>query len=198
MTTFAIVTTATEIAVTSPYNPRFAHKARHDLGGRWTGSSWVFDIRNEQAVRVLVTAEYGWNEGAELVSLRISFDAGDERCCSPIVRAGRVIASASGRDSGARLGDGVVLANGSVGSGGSMKNWLTVISEGSVIVVHDIPRKLAEAYVGRTRGYEGERYEIVECAPAKVDAHDKEALRSERMRLATRLAEIDAILERAP
>lgn len=73
----------------------------------------------------------------------------------PVEVAGRTIARAWGRDSGAKLGDGVVKLQGRVGSGGSMKNWETVVD--ADVVLHDCPRKVAEkliagGYTGVTEG----------------------------------------------
>lgn len=56
-----------------------------------------------------------------------------------IYLAGRVIAGARGRDSGVTIGNGVVLVSGEIKSGGSVKNWLTVVKSESVFRILDLP-----------------------------------------------------------
>jgi hypothetical protein len=56
---------------------------------------------------------------------------------------GRTIAKARGRDSGAKLGDGIILLNGSVDSGGSVKNWTTDVDE-AAFIIKDFPQPATE------------------------------------------------------
>lgn len=191
---YSITTTPAGLAVRAPFNPHFNSAARDNLGGRWdaTEKAWVFDARNEDTVRDQVCRSYGDVDGEPLVSLRIRFDSGDGNLCGPVMRAGRIVASASGRDSGARLGNGVIREAGSVTSGGSVKNWRTIVNDGCVVVVHDVPRRAAQYLLGEG-AYEGERYEILE--PTIPAAIDRNALEQERVRLTARIAEIYALLE---
>lgn len=182
------------LAVVSPYNVDFVEAAKN-LGGKWRDGQWVFDSRNEAAVRRACVAAYGTDghSAADLVSLRITFDRDAEQHCGPITINGRSLVRASGRDSGARLCDGVVLESGHIRSGGSVKNWQTIATEGTTLLVHDVPRAHAESVVREQ--YLGSEHsvtaEIVEIAPVTID---KDALRGERERLVARLAEIDALL----
>lgn len=118
-----------------------------------------------------------------LVSVKVLFD--ESRCVSqgPFVMLGRVLASAVGRDSGAKLGDGVRLRDGRVRSGGSIKNWLTVIDEGTELVVHDVPEAMADTYVKGTRTKTGVRVEFM----PSVAVADAAGLAAERERLAARI-----------
>ena len=107
----------------------------------------------------------------------------------PIVLLGRIIASARGRDSGARVGEGVAFIDGKPQSGGSVKNWTTEISEGSIFVVADVPTTLlGELDETGWRGQKLYRYEIID------DDRDEQLrkLQARREELAAALADIDA------
>lgn len=174
--------------VTAPYNSEFISAAKR-LGGRWDAPEWVFDARDEARVRALLIECYGTDgEIADLVTIRIEWTENESAKRASIEANGRTIARADGRDSGARLGDGVVLLDGEFGSGGSRANWTTTARAGTVVLVRDFPRAAAQALVaapGRER-----QYSIEPEAPA-VDA---DALRAERERLVARIAEIDKLL----
>lgn len=63
----------------------------------------------------------------------------------PITYAGRVLARAFGRDGGARLGTGVAILAGDIGSGGSRRYWTTdTCGREAIFLLHDIPRRIAE------------------------------------------------------
>lgn len=127
-----------KVFTTSYYNSDFVSKAR-GLQGKWDSGKWVFPISIIEHVKkamldcYAVTGEYpypvcvlacdnlnieGYQSGAELF--------------------GRPIAKASGRDSGARLQDHVIKISGSITSGGSMKNWYTIVKN-ACIEIHKFP-----------------------------------------------------------
>lgn len=180
------------IAVRSPYNTKFMAGAKK-LGGRWEPPAWTFDMRNEALVRQLCVDVYG-TDGvvpADVVSVRVSFSSWESRWHSPIEIFGRTIASASGRDSGARLGDDVALLSGGFTSGGSVKNWGTSVKkEGATVLLHDVPRAAAQEYVDHP--VSGVVVEILESNPPVTP--EASALMTERARLVARLAEIDELL----
>lgn len=186
------------LGVTCPYNPDFGRKAKQ-IAGQWDGKvkTWIFDARNEELVRKLLIDVYGTDDSAtaELVSVKLVITRPDEaECrvgptCGSLVIAGRVVAAATGRDSGARLGEGVVVVNGGFKSGGSMKNWETRVKSNTVIIMHDVPKAVAEEAVSHWE----EGSEIVSSQP-KIDV---EALKAERERLLARVAEIDTMVSAA-
>jgi hypothetical protein len=182
----SVIKSGSELFVDTPYNSRFV-KAAKDMGGKWNGGNWKFDARDEQRVRELCMATYG-SDGvtSDLVTLRITLGPGDGEYAGPVELHGRTIARALGRDSGAKLGDGVVLLEGGFSSGGSVKNWRTTVKEGTTVLVRDFPRIPAEALVA-----DGDRTAQIEQEAPVVD---HTALREERERLVNRLAEIDAVL----
>jgi len=179
------------LSVHSPYNTEFVAGARK-LAGKWDGGSkaWAFDARNEAAIRALLIETYGTDGSviADTVSLRVTYDSNCYISAGGFELAGRRIATAFGRDSGARLGEGVVLEYGTFRSGGSVKNWRTETGvHGAIVLVHDIPRSAIEAIRNDS---DITNIEIVEPTPTI----DREALTAERERLLARLAEIDKAL----
>lgn len=178
--------TQTTVSVTSPFNTEFVAKARK-LGGKWNSSAWVFDARDEERVRELCREYYGSDGISEQTcTLRISYVDGAGAYQGPLTVHGRVIARATGRDSGAKLGESVIVLSGGFGSGGSAKNWTTYAHDNTVVLVRDFPRAVAERLVLDKPG----KYAIEpETAPI-----DRGKLVEERALIAKRLAEIDALL----
>lgn len=182
-----INTNDTKISVTAEYNSEFIARAR-TLSGVWEKPSWVFDIREEKAVRMACLECYG-TDGflVDLVDVEITIPEYviGMGSCKPIELFGRTIARAFGRDSGAKLGEGIVLVAGGFTSGGSMKNWATDVMDGTVVIMRDVSRALADNHIG------GDFIvRILDAAPTV----NKGALESEKKRLLTRLAEIDELL----
>ncbi|HRR40482.1 MAG TPA: hypothetical protein P5244_04545 [Syntrophales bacterium] len=180
-----------KIIVTSPYNADFVDRAKR-LGGRWQSPSWVFDIRDEQAVRNLCRTIYGTDGQSipDVVTIRATLDSSKRAYQGPITLFGRVVARAFGRDSGARLGEGVILVSGRFFSGGSRMNWYTEVKDGTVVRIHDIPRAAAEKAIAAGATW----LTIEDDAPVTIDI---EALMVERNRIMERLAEIDRLLAEA-
>ncbi|UYW28344.1 hypothetical protein OKC48_07465 [Methylorubrum extorquens] len=165
-----VTTAGNTLSVSTPHpNTNFNKKAR-DLAGRWQPElrAWTFDARNEALVRAALKRSYGTDgtAPADVVSVQMTVDKSEWH--GPVVVAGRVICRASGRDSGATLGTGVVKLSGRATSGGSRINW-TSVADGS-FVLHDVPRKVADKLIAG--GYAGVT-EAKEFDPATlVDADD--------------------------
>lgn len=178
-----------KIIIDTPYNPSFVQRIKA-MGGKWDaqGRTWITDERNIEAVRGVMREIYGRDDSpaADLVSVRVAVSGTIYAGRGPVVLFGRTIASATGRDSGARVGDGVAFTQGAPRSGGSMKNWATEIRPGAVILIHDVPRQAVEAELNWADSYG--TYEIIASAP------NRRALEEERARLQARLAEIEQIL----
>lgn len=191
--------TAHQIQVESPYNPDLPASARR-LGGKWDGTKkiWFFDLRDEARVEELYRSIYGeWPvEGAtgpaETVTLKVTIGSRWwEVKHGGIFLCGRQVARATGRDSGATLGGGVVVLSGKgFESGGSVKNWSTCGAPGTVFEIRDIPRILAEEEIAKPHE-DGDMVEIV-----GETVVNREALEAEKEALLKRLAEIDKLLER--
>ncbi len=177
------------IAIDSPYNPEFVRRIK-GAGGKWDGQSktWQVDERSIDAIRAIMRGVYGQDDlPTETVTVKIT--VGEDRIIAdrgPIVLFGRTVASARGRDSGARVGDGVSFEKGSCYSGGSMKHWDTRIAPESIFTIYDVPKLAAEERLGWDDDYG--TFEVV--APENPLA----ALKAEKETLLVRLAEIDALL----
>lgn len=187
-------TAGQQVRVVCPYNELWAARARQ-LGGEWDGAgrAWRFDVRDLDRVRVAAMEHYG-SDGVtdDVVTLRVEFAnnaASKDRASFSVF--GRPIARAYGRDSGARPEAGVVFLTGGSRSGGSVKNWCTIIDADTIVLVRDFPRIEAERRVAeQPNAGRGILYAIEpEAVPVDVDA-----LAAERARLVARLAEIDGQL----
>ncbi len=171
----------------SPYNPDLPSAAKK-LGGRWnaTEKAWTFDVRDEARVRELYRSIYGTDgtqAAGDLVTLKVRCVEEWDEWRGGLFVCGRQVARATGRDSGAKLAEGVVILQGAVRSGGSVKNWRTIADDGTVFEIRDVPRPAAE---------QDTPSEVVVEVVEQDSSFD--ALREEREQLMQRVAEIDAML----
>jgi hypothetical protein len=182
-----------KLQVLTPYHPDFPAGARN-LGGTWHASSksWLFDPRDDERVRDLCKKIYGTDGTAatgDLVTLKITATEYQEEFGGGIFLAGRCLATAFGRDSGAKLGEGIVLLAGKATSGGSVKNWKTLINAGTILEVKDVPRAAVPE-----NGEDGWEIEVVEPAAAPTGASRADALRQQLAALQAQIAEIEGEL----
>lgn len=180
-----------KLGIDVPFSPTFIERIKK-AGGRWDGQSrvWVVDERTIEIVREIMRAVYGCDDRPqELVNVRIIIGEDSINMkLGPVAIFGRNIASARGRDSGAKVGEGVVFKKGGCDSGGSRNNWCTVVLKNSEIVIYDVPRGAVDEKIGWQDWYG--TYEIVEN-----DVGDQRiALEKERDVLLKRLAEIESLL----
>ena len=195
------------IFIASPYNPDFVSRIKV-AGAKWdaSGKTWVMDTRAIETAREILRDVYGEDDrGGERVTVRVTVgeDALEKLQC-PVVILGRTVASAQGRDSGARIGEGVSFIRDAPSSGGSVKNWRTIVPAGSVFDLYDVPLAAAQAALDAQKeeplrhkysSYgDGVIYSIEAIAPAAPATLDRDALTAERERLAARIAEIDKLL----
>ena len=183
-----------KIEVRTPYNPQFVSKIK-TAGARWNAidKAWTMHAANIDVAREILRAVYGRDDmpaaDEKLVRVRVTALQNISADRGPIVLLGRIIASARGRDSGARVGEGVAFIDGKPQSGGSVKNWTTEISEGSIFVVADVPTTLlGELDETGWRGQKLYQYEIID------DDRDEQLrkLQARREELAAALADIEA------
>lgn len=178
--------------IASPYNPEFVSRIKN-CGGRWDAETRTWKI-SEQALddaRQIMQDIYGETDqqtAGTTVTLRAEIIDSIWETRKPIVIAGRVVASAFGRDSGARVGDNVAFIAGGPKSGGSVKNWQTCIDAGSIIKVYKVPAAKAREAV------ENPPYKGMVCVIEQPETIDRAALEAEREKLLARIAEIDAQL----
>lgn len=176
------------LIVNSEYNSDFVEGARK-LNGRWSGGAWHFDPRVREEVEALCLRCYGQNSTVnDLVNIHVEFTETKSVRCGPISINGRTLARAMGRDSGAKLGDGVVIVEGKIGSGGSAKNWETYVGKGTKMRIFDFPRAAAENLIANPPS------RMIATIEAPEVIIDTAALEEERDRLLARLAEIEALI----
>lgn len=179
-----------KISIDTPYNPSFVQKIKQ-TDAHWNpkNKTWEAEERNINAIRRIMREVYGMDDlPQELVSVRVRVgDSSISALTKPVIMFGKTIASAFGRDSGARVGEGVCFESGKACSGGSVKNWHTTIEADSVFVIHDVPKAAVEQKLGWD-----DKYGTFEIIP---DADPNAVLLAEKEALLKRLAEIDVLLQ---
>jgi hypothetical protein len=141
----------------APYHPILPFRSKQ-IGGKWLGAEigWVFPLEEEQALR-RVCLDIWAVDGSptsldEWVELQITVD---ERAPvrsvfvayqSPIYLVGREIAAALRNRRGARPGRGVKFLAGKPHCLSSSNSWMTVIPNGSVFVIRDVPPSTTERF----------------------------------------------------
>lgn len=177
--------------VYTPYNATFVTRIKAIGGARWDGAkkAWKVPANTVTEVRDIMREIYGETdepEAVEKVNVRLMFEKAYWLTRKPITLLGKTVASAFGRDSGAKVGEGVTFVKGAPESAGSMKNWCTEIPEGAIVILHDVPKSLVTAD------------SLPECVSFEIEARHPEAERNdliaERERLLARIAEIDRLL----
>ncbi len=183
-----------KIALFTPYNPQFVSKIKA-AGARWNAESkaWMMAAANIDIAREILRTVYGRDDmpraDEKLVRVKVTALEDVRVTRGPVVLLGRVIASAYGRDSGARIGEGVAFIEGEPQSGGSRSNWTTEIRQGSVFIISDAPSTMLDTLDSAEQwGKKLYQYEIL------ADDRDEQLrkLLGRRKELADALAEIDA------
>lgn len=141
-----ITVNAGKASINSPFNPEFVSRIK-SIGGRWDAASktWTVGENMLTEAREIMRAVYGRDDqqtDVQVTDIRIRFNEEVHCTVGGITMYGKTIAKAWGRDSGARVGDDVAFVEGRPDSGGSAKNWRTIIPEGSVVVIKNVPVSL--------------------------------------------------------
>ncbi|MBA6256422.1 MULTISPECIES: hypothetical protein [unclassified Colwellia] len=126
---------------------------------------WIVDSDFENEVKNILVDFYG-SDGSfrpKTINIEVTATNDIDMVKQPIRFAGKVVASAYSRDSGAITGDNVALIEGNVNSGGSAKNWETSIAKGSRFKLMHVNEQLLKHSENNLFNYE-----IIECK--KVDS----------------------------
>lgn len=112
------------------------------LGGKWDPEAkcWAFNSIVSDKVEEL---DELFN--SEIINVEITAVDTIEYRCRPVDFCGYGICKASGRDSGAKLFEGISLISGSCSSNGLRANWNTYIRTGSVFRLQ-VAKNVLEAY----------------------------------------------------
>lgn len=184
-----IIKKKNKIEAVSPYHPKLPKEARK-LGGNWDNSKlkWIFDFQDEIKVRNLYIKIYG-TDGIinlfELVTVKVTILEDWESCKQGLYLYGREIAKAFSRDSGVKIGPGIIIL-GEVRSGGSRKNWKTIVEKGTILEIRDIPKKIYKTEKPPKEVY-------VELFSENLD---KKALLIEKKYLEEKITKIKILLEK--
>ena len=175
-----------KIRIYTPYNANFV-KSMRKLKGKWNEGAWEVRADLIDAVRKIMRENYGRDDlPVKTVNIKVrNTDRLASDYCSGLEMFGRSICYASGRDSGAKIADGVAFIKGGCTSAGSMKNWYTRIEENSEFIIYDLP----ESALNLENPYK-EDIEV-EVLEARVN---KNELIEEKEILLKRIAEIDELL----
>ncbi len=186
--------------IKTPYLLSFARKMRAN-GGDWSGDAWVVP---EAAVkfgniREILRECYGYDdtEEPEFVTVKVTVKEDDtlDAYQGPVVLFTKILASASGRDSGAKSGEDVYYVKGCCYSSGSIKNWYSTVEENSEIILSHVPKRIFEKrYADLDEEAKAEKGYVAEILEDESKTEDREALIAEKERLLKRIAEIDKIL----
>ena len=188
MDDFAIKISDGKASIFTPYNKIFVDRIKL-LGGRWDSANRCWSVKEHSVddVRETMRQVYGRDDqpAAETVDVELTFTGEYSESHAPVTLFGRTIASATGRDSGARIGSDVLFLAGAPESGGSAKYWHTAIPEGCVVKLPRVPKSLVDAA-------DIPSYITVRILGTDID---RDALEAEKAKLLARIAEIDKILE---
>lgn len=181
----------TQTAVYTPYNASFVSAIRKIGGARWDaeGKAWMVPTASLPQVREIMRNIWGEDDRMDTVkrvSVRLTFHEICSAECRPVEILGKTISRAYSRDSGARPGDDVAFEAGGPASGGSVKNWRSVVEEGSVVVLSSVPETILDEAALPC----GVTMEIIEGD----NFENRSALIEEKEKLLARLAEIENLL----
>ena len=176
----------------TPYNSNFIKKVKGIGKARWNGAErcWTVPKTEIDIVRQFMMETYGetdQTDDTEKVSVKVTFTEEARACLGSIVLFGKTVATAFGRDTGAKIGDDVTLMTGKVKSGGSARNWVTIVEAGTVVKIRNVPKPALQF----DPVYDIV-YDIVERE--KDNKQDKQDLIDEKERLLKRLEEIEQLL----
>lgn len=180
-----------QVKVQTPYNAEFVTKAKN-LGGKWDSlsKSWIFSESVLDYVKEILIQIYGvtGENDYETCSLIVK-NYSAEIMNNAVVLFGRTIAKASGRDTGARLGDDIIWLSGNYTSGGSAKYWKTIVENGN-FEIQNFPVARTEFEDVQQAVKEG----WVEIKGAAAQKRSKEEILAEISALEEKLANLKAEL----
>jgi len=178
--------------IETPYNRDFVKQIKLIGSARWDNTRRLWTVPEEyiDAVRKTMVDVYGESDIQRDEKIKITMEFTDvfyeDR--QSVVAFGKTISMAFGRDTGAKIGEDVCYINGEPKSGGSAKNWLSIVPDGSIIELNNVNKSLYEK--------EADEWKAV----AKVTIKNSESkigeLMNEKEQLLKRIAKIDAEIEK--
>lgn len=144
------------LAVYFPFDESAKDRIKN-LGGKWNGIErcWKVPAALESEVREVLRETFGTDgsQPVNMLTLRVTALEDVEVYTEPVTCCGKVLARAYGRDSGAKVGDDVALISGNIASGGSRKNWKSIVRKGAVF-------KLLNVFPGQKDDYDSDSFQV--------------------------------------
>lgn len=188
-----IETNGDKIDVFTPYNKQFINDIKKIGSAKWNPNNkcWTLPVDYITNVREVMKEVFGNSdiENNETIRVKIKFIYDESACQEPIKIFGKNVSVAHGRDSGAKVGEDVILENGEINSGGSARYWTSEVSKGSIFSLLNVNKNVFTKEKNNPL-YEIEILEIIE------EVQKSESLIEEKKRLLARIEEIDKILEK--
>lgn len=143
-----IVMTEKHACVFTPYNPDFVERVKGIGNAKWNSHFWLVPADTVDAVREILRDVYGYDDTMEndTVNLRLTFLEQVSADKAGVTCFAKVLSHAFGRDSGARVGDDVAFIKGGAKSGGSAKNWCSIVEKDSVAMLYNVNRNIYDAW----------------------------------------------------
>ena len=132
------------LEIKTPHSSLFVKSIKKVRGSKWGNGVWVVPSHEEQAVYQIIGDIYNYNPNNDLfVRVRVTAKEDVSGLRDGIYFKGYLIGRASGRDSGVQMDQNATMVSGDIASGGSVKNWETVITKGSVFELY-VPSRIAQ------------------------------------------------------
>lgn len=177
------------IKIYFPYHEDAKLKIKR-LGAKWDGDCWTISRKLRKEVSETLIRYFGTDGASNLKTVDVELKAKIViyGCCEPVSVLSKIVSRATGRDSGAYAGHDVALLSGTIKSGGSAKNWKTIVKEGTVFKLINVNKK-------EITDLDTEKWELISVTDD--DESNLSDLIEEKNRLLVRITEIDSFLTRA-
>lgn len=173
--------------VFTPFNESFVAKMKA-LDGIWDKPlrCWWVGISKIPNVRAAMREVFGSDDtsSAKSVTLRLTFSEDYGVFRQDATLYGKTLSHATSHNSGGTPGEDVQYLAGRAESGGSSKNWCSIVPSGSVIQLYNVPAHLLDTSTIPP---------MVAVEVCRIDVN-RDALLKERTRLMARIEEIDKLL----
>ncbi len=113
----------------APCNPDFVRAIKGIGGKRWEPSKRCWSVP-DTAVREIMMDVYGYSDQIpnDVLALKVAFLSGVSSTCSDVTL----------------VGDGVAYIRDGASGGGSVKNWRSIVEEGSIAILSNMNKHIYE------------------------------------------------------
>jgi len=187
------ITVKDEIAnIYVPYNKEFISEIKNIGSAKWNSDEKCWTVPEEYIdnVREMMVHIYGYSDISknETVKVAVKFLEGVAETKDSVKIFGKDVSKATSRDSGARVGENVVLVSGKIESGGSRVYWESQVEEGTIFSLSKVNKNVFD------KEKNNPPYKI-EILDVKDEVERKSELIAEKEKLLSRISEINKILE---